>query len=134
MSAITAEHPNARRMLDVVDAVARGDVMAALAHFPHDVVWYWPADRAEDRVYRGHDSLRRFFGRLQERSEGTMTPRAEAVLASDEHVVIFLRITAERGDERLDVRVAHFAAVGADGFAQNWFLPNDVSAWNAFFG
>jgi ketosteroid isomerase-like protein len=132
---VTTEHPNAVRMRDVAEAVARGDVEHALEQFPDDVVWYWPADRVEDREYRGRDGLMQFFGRLQERSNGTMRPAVEQVLGSDEHVVIFLRITAERGVERLDTLVAHFVTVGPDGgFVRNWFLPSDAAAWNAFFG
>jgi ketosteroid isomerase-like protein len=130
---MTAEHPNARRMREVAQAVARGDVATAMQHFPDDVVWYWPADKKADRVYRGRDGLQRFFGRLMERSAGTMRPIVVDVLGSDRHVVIFLRVTATRGSERLDVLVAHFATVTASGFERNWFLPSDAAAWNRFF-
>ena len=118
-------------MREVPEAVARGDITASMEKFPEDVVWYAPAG---ERVYRGHDGLGRFFGHLQERSNGTMRPAVEEVLGSDRHVVAFLRITAERDDDRLDVLVAHFATVGPDGFARNWFLPSDLAAWNRFFG
>ena len=120
MSAATSDHPSARRMRQVAESVAAGDVAGALAHFPAGVVWYWPAERKEDRVYRGHEGLMQFFGRLAERSNGTMRPEVEDVLGSDRHW--------------LDVLVAHFATVGADGFERNWFLPSDVAAWNRFFG
>jgi ketosteroid isomerase-like protein len=132
MSTTTTEHPNGLRMVQVVEAVQRGDVAAALEHFPQDVVWYSPV--GEERTYRGHDGLERFFGRLFERSNGTMRPEVDDVLASDERVVIFLNITAARDDEKLDVTVAHFATVGPEGFARNWFLPDDVAAWKRFFG
>ena len=118
-------------MREVPEAVARGDISAAMEKFPEDVVWYAPAG---ERVYHGHDGLGRFFGHLQERSNGTMRPEVEEVLGSDRHVVVFLRITAERDDDRLDVLVAHFATVGPGGFARNWFLPSDLAAWNRFFG
>jgi hypothetical protein len=52
----------------------------------------------------------------------------------DDHVVIFLHITASRAGDELDVTVAHFATVGPDGFERNWFLPDDLAAWNRFFG
>jgi hypothetical protein len=87
-----------------------------------------------DGVYRGRDGLQRFFGRLAERSNGTMRPNVDDVLATDDHVVIFLRVTAQRDGDELDVTVAHFATVDANGFPRNWFLPDDVSAWNRFFG
>jgi ketosteroid isomerase-like protein len=130
----TTEHTNARRMREVAEAVARGDIAAALEQFPKDVVWYSPAENKGERVYRGHDGLARFFGRLHERSNGTMRPEVEDVLGSDEHVVIFLRITAARDDQRLDVHVAHFATVAAKGFTRNWFLPSNTAAWARFFG
>jgi uncharacterized protein len=133
MSVSATEHPNGTRMREVTEAVTAGDVAAALARFSPDLVWHVPGGSSLDRVYEGHEGLGRFFGTLMERSNGTLRPQAEDVLASDDHVVIFLHITAEREDAELDVRVAHFAAVGADGFTRNWFLPDDVGAWNRFF-
>jgi hypothetical protein len=127
------EHANARRMRDVVGSVARGDIVAALQQFPEDVVWFSPSWRQEDRVHHCRDGLMRFFGRLQERSNETMAAAVVDVLGSDNHVVIFLRVTATRGDKQLDVLVAHFATVSPSGFARNWFLPSDVAAWNRFF-
>jgi len=134
MSGPTTEHPSAVQMRDVPEAVVRGDISAVLEKFPEDVVWYSPAADPAKRVYRGRDGLARFFGQLQERSNGTMKPEVEEVLGSDRHVIAFLRITAERDDDRLDVLVAHFATVGPGGFVRNWFLPSDTSAWNRFFG
>ena len=134
MSVPATEHPSAVQMRDVPDAVVRGDISAALEKFPEDVVWYSPAADPANRVYRGRDGLARFIAQLQERSNGTMRPEVEEVLGSDDHVVAFLHITAERDDDRLDVLVAHFATVGPSGFARNWFLPSDTSAWNRFFG
>jgi ketosteroid isomerase-like protein len=133
MNTTATEHPNAQRMRDVTEAVTSGDVGAALERFSPDLVWYVPGGSSLDRVYHGHEGLRRFFGTFMERSRGTLSPRAEHVLASDDHVVIFLHITAQGDGADLDVRVAHFAAVGADGFTRNWFLPDDVGAWNRFF-
>jgi ketosteroid isomerase-like protein len=120
-------------MRTVVESVADGDVTAALGAFADDVVWFAPASRREDRIYRGRDGLIRFFGRLHERSNGTIKAAVVDVLGSDNHVVIFLRVTATRDDKHLDVLVAHFATVGAQGFVRNWFLPSDVAAWNRFF-
>jgi ketosteroid isomerase-like protein len=134
MSVPDAEHPSAVQMRDVPEAVLRGDISAALEKFPEDVVWYSPAADPAKCVYRGRDGLARFFAQLQERSNGTIRPEVEEVLGSDDHVVAFVHITAERGDDRLDVLVAHFATVGPGGFARNWFLPSDTSAWNRFFG
>jgi hypothetical protein len=127
------EHENAGRMRKVVGAITRSDVAAALREFPEDVVLFSPSWRQEDRVHHGRDGLTSFFARLQDRSNGTMAAAVVDVLGSDNHVVVFLRVTATRGQERLDVLVAHFATATAHGFARNWFLPSDVAAWNRFF-
>lgn len=134
MTVPVTEHPSAVQMRAVPEAVVRGDIAAVLENFPEDVVWYSPAADPAERVYRGRDGLASFFGQLLERSNGTMKPEVEEVLGSDDHVVAFLRITAERDGDRLDVLVAHFATVGPGGFARNWFLPSDSAAWNRFFG
>jgi ketosteroid isomerase-like protein len=133
MSEVATEHPNAARMREVTEAVTAGDIAGALARFADDVVWFVPGGSSLDRVYRGRSGLQRFFATLLERSEGSLIPRAVDVLASDDHVVVFLHITAQRDDAELNVMLAHFAAVGPDGFTRNWFLPDDVAAWNRFF-
>jgi ketosteroid isomerase-like protein len=133
MSTTATDHPNAQRMREVTEAVTAGNVAVALERFSPDLVWYVPAGSSLERVYRGRDGLQRFFGTLIQRSNGTLRPRAEDVVASEDHVVIFLRITAQRDDVDLNVRVAHFAAVGPDGLTRNWFLPDDMEAWNRFF-
>lgn len=133
MTSIATDHLNAQRMREVTEAVTAGNVAAALERFSEDLVWFVPGGSSLDRVYRGRDGLQRFFGALIERSNGTLVPKAVDALASDDHVVIFLRITAQREDADLNVLVAHFATVGPDGFTRNWFLPDDVGAWNRFF-
>ena len=133
MSDVATGHPNAARMRGVTEAVAAGDVARALEPFSDDLVWFVPGGSSLDRVYRGRAGLQQFFGSLLERSNGSLIPRAVDVLASDDHVVVFLHITAQRDDAELNVMVAHFAAVGPDGFTRNWFLPDDVAAWNRFF-
>jgi ketosteroid isomerase-like protein len=133
MTSIATDHPNGQRMREVTEAVTAGDIAGALERFSEELVWFVPGGSSLDRVYRGRSGLQQFFGTLLERSNGTLVPEAVDVLASDDHVVIFLRITAQRDGADLNVLVAHFAAVGPDGFTRNWFLPDDVAAWNRFF-
>jgi ketosteroid isomerase-like protein len=127
------DHPNAQRMREVAEAVTSGDVAGALERFSDDLVWFVPGGSALDRVYRGRDGLQQFFASLIQKSNGTLSPQTVDALASDDHVVIFLRITAERDGADLNVLVAHFATVGPDGFTRNWFLPDDLESWNRFF-
>src|SRR4029453_5952386 len=106
---VIAEHPNAHRMRQATEGFTAGDLERVLAVFPEDVVWYSPGKGRLAGTYRGRADLERVFRTMYERSGGAIRAEAEDVLASDDHVVVFLRITAQREDARLDVQVAHFA-------------------------
>ena len=123
MSGPTTEHPSAVQMREVPEAVARGDISAALEKFPEDVVWYSPAVDPAERVYRGRDGLASFFGRLHERSNGTMTLEVEEVLGSDRPRRRLPSHHRGARRRRLDVLVAHFATVGPQGFAAQLVSP-----------
>ena len=128
------EHPNATRMRRTVDALMSGDIPRLLEGFADDVVWYAPGDTPLSGTFRGHDGIARFFSGLNEASGGSMNIQVDDVLAGDRYVTIFLDITAERHDERLNVVVALFASVDGQGrWDRCWFLPDKLAEWNRFF-
>jgi uncharacterized protein len=128
------EHANAARMRQAPEAVSAGDIPRALELFSEDLVWQVPGKSPIAGTYTGREGLQRFFGSLFERSAGTLKVETDDALGSDDHVVIFLRVTARPDGTPLDVTVAHFATVDAEGrFQRNWFLPDDIAAWDRFF-
>ena len=120
-------------MRQAAESFTTGDLPRILGQFPEDVVWYSPGKSALAGTFRGKQSLEGFFRARYERGGSTIRVDVKDVLASDGHVVIFLRMTAERKGARLNALVAHFATVGPRGFARNWFLPDNVPAWDRFF-
>ena len=75
-----------------------------------------------------------FFERLQSLGGESFTVTPVEVLANDEHLVLFLRFTAERGGESLDVTVAGFHSDHRpDGWGRCTFLPDDMATFDSFF-
>ena len=55
----------------------------------------------------------------------------EAILASDRHVMAFLRAVCQRGDKHLDAVFVFAFKVGPDGRWQElWFLPDNQAAFD----
>ena len=128
------EHPNATRMRRTVNAFMSGDITALLGEFAEDVVWYAPGDPPVSGTFRGREGIMRFLSGLNEASAGSMSVKVDDVLASDRYVTIFLDITAERHDDRLNVVVAQFASVDVQGLWDRcWFLPDKLAEWDRFF-
>ena len=75
-----------------------------------------------------------WFGKIREFAGDTIDVEPVDVLADDEHLTIFLHITAKRDDQVLDVEVANAFRVDPDGrWKESWYLPNDQAAWDRFF-
>lgn len=130
-----AEHPNAARMRAAAAAAQVGDLATFLGAFSPSCTWRVPGDSTLSGVLNGHEGIERFFGRLFERTGGNPEIETEAVLGSDDHAVVFLRLRPNTPDGPIDTRIAHFASVGPDGrFDKNWFLPSDLSMFDRCFG
>ena len=56
------------------------------------------------------------------------------ILANDEHVALFLRVTGERNGKRLDIEMAEAMDVGADGLWTAFFaMADDQQAVDEFW-
>ncbi len=51
------------------------------------------------------------------------------MLANDQHLALFLRITARVNEETLDMKIANAFRIGPDGrWKDSWFLSDDQTA------
>jgi len=83
---------------------------------------------------QGKDEVAGWFGKIREFAGDTIDVEPVDVLVDDEHLSIFLDITAKRDDQVLDVEVANAFRVDPDGrWKESWYLPNDQAAWDRFF-
>jgi ketosteroid isomerase-like protein len=129
-----ADHPNAMRMRRAVEKFMARDMEGFLANFADDVVWRTGGDNALTGVRRGKDEVARWFRTWDEKTGGSHMIEPVDVLADDQHLVVFLRIKAEREGTSLNVIVANAFRIGSDGrFTESWWLPDDQSAVDRFF-
>ena len=127
-----AEHPNAIAVRRSFEAWNSGDLDVIREYFTDDIVLHFAGNNAMSGTYRGRDRVMDALGRA---SQG-WGPNAEleTILASDDHVIAFVRVTSERDGKTLDVVVAQAVKVNAEGKAtEAWFLPNDQGGYDRFF-
>ena len=126
------EHPNAVAARRSYAASNSGDLDVIREYFTDDAVLHLAGDNAMSGTYRGRDTVMDAIARA---SQGWgMHSELEALLASDDHVIAFVRVTSERDGKTLDVVVAQAVKVNAEGKAtEAWFLPNDQGGYDRFF-
>jgi uncharacterized protein len=126
------EHPHAARVRQGFEAWNTGDIASYKEAFSDDVVLHFAGNNRVSGTYRGVDAV---VDALQRANEGG-GPQAEveAVLASDQHVMIFFRATGEHGGTSLDVVLAEAMKLDTAGkVTEVWFLANDQAAYDAFW-
>jgi ketosteroid isomerase-like protein len=129
-----ADHPNALRMRRAVERFMARDMEGFLANFADDVVWRTGGDNELTGVRRGKDELVTWFRTWDEKTGGSHVIEPVDVLADDRHLVVFLRIKAEREGASLNVKVANAFRLGPDGsFKESWWLADDQASVDRFF-
>ena len=126
------EHPNAATARRCAEAWNSGRLDVFREYLSDDAVLHLAGDNAMSGTYRGRDGVMDAIARA---SQGWgMHSELEALLASDDHVIAFVRVTSERDGKTLDVVVAQAVKVNAEGKAtEAWFLPNDQGGYDRFF-
>jgi ketosteroid isomerase-like protein len=128
------DHPNALRMREAVNQFMAGDMESFLSGFAEDIVWRTGGNNALAGTYRGRGELARWFETWNDWTGGTHRITPVDVLADDDHLVLFLHISAQRDGETLDVEVANAFRVDAEGrWKESWWLADDQAAVDSFF-
>jgi uncharacterized protein len=129
-----ADHPNAVRMRQAVDAFMTGDMDSFLSTFADDIVWRVGGANALSGTHRGKEDIAAWFAKLRELSGGTLRVEPLDAVADDDHLAIFLHITGHKNGKSLDVKVVNAFRVDPDGrWKESWYAPDDQTAWDRFF-
>ncbi|HET8582467.1 MAG TPA: nuclear transport factor 2 family protein [Jatrophihabitans sp.] len=125
---------NADALRTGYEAFANGDLDTVAKLFDPNIRWHIAGRSQLAGTYTGHEEVFGFFGKLMELSGGTFGIEIHDMLASDDHVVVLARETAQRGDARLDSNEVHVWHV-TDGVATEfWGCPEDGYAIDEFWG
>ena len=126
------EHPNAVMVRRSFAAWNSGDLDVIREYVTDDAVYHFAGNNPMSGTYRGLEAVKDALATVSQ--GGGPHAELEALLASDDHVIAFVRVTSERDGETLDVVVAQAVKVNAEGKAtEAWFLPNDQRGYDRFF-
>ncbi len=126
-------HPNEELARKGYEAFAAGELDFVREHFAEDIVWHLPGRNPLAGDYRGIDEVFALFARNVELTEGSFRLEVHDVLANDEHAVVLVRATGNRGGRRLDDRQSHVFHVRDGKVTEFWGHPGDQYAVDEFW-
>jgi uncharacterized protein len=89
-------HPNADLLAAQIEALARGDIVAAMSFYTDDVVFHYPGRNPLSRDYRGKGEVLALLSKVMQITNGAFRPEVHDILASDDHVAALVTVRAER--------------------------------------
>lgn len=114
-------------------ALATGDLAGAAAHLAPDVALHVPGTHDLAGTHRGLDGLLAFIEGTRARTDDGETIEVLDVLAGTRGTAVHCRVTATRGERRLDNSTVHLLRI-RDGRVAEIHLHNfDGSAVDAFW-
>ena len=96
-----------------------GGVEAFLRYLDADVEWHPPAESLEPGIYRGHDGVRDYAGRLGEIFEERRVEPLEVIDVDEDHVIAVIRIIGRSESSGMEINAdwAWLITVGANSKA-----------------
>jgi hypothetical protein len=127
-------HPNVARLEAFLSAYADHDAERIGAALSEDAVWHVGGTHRLSGDYRGRDAVLEYFDRVGKETSGTLRLEPIEMMANDERAAAFLRVTADRADQRLDVTMAEaFQFDGQGRIREFWAHATDQDAINRFW-
>jgi ketosteroid isomerase-like protein len=117
-------------------AMRRRRPMTMLRLAAPDMLLSLPADSARvgPRESRGPAELVRTAGRIMRASRGTLKVEPHSFTREGGRVIVPVRATARRGEERLDLELTFSFLVRDGKVAELLESTDDLDAWHAFWG
>jgi uncharacterized protein len=129
-----SEHPGVARARQYLSTFQQGDFDSLEDFFTDDVLWHVGGNHGLSGDYRGKESLFGYFRKVNEITGGGIKLDPEAIMASDRHVAMFLRVTGARDGRQLDVSMAEMVKVHPDGrWSEFWAMADDQDAVDRFW-
>jgi ketosteroid isomerase-like protein len=127
------EHGNVQRLREGYEAFAKGDLAALREFFADDILWHVPGDSPISGDYKGYDEVMGFFGRIMQETNGTLRNDVHDMLANDEHAVVLVDTSAQRGDKTLKARAAHVMHIKDGKITEFWNFTEDSTVFSDFW-
>ncbi len=126
------DHPNVEIVERAWQAVAEADIETLEALWPPDIVWHVTTDNPWTGDHVGRAAVLDYLADVGDAGEA-YEARIEDILASDDRVLIVSRVTARRGDRKIDTQQCMLARIEDDMIVEVWTLPLDPAAFAGFW-
>lgn len=129
------ENANVTTLREFLEAYADRDADRIAAALTDDAVWHVGGTHRLSGDYRGKTAILEYFQQVGAETGGTLELQNTELLANDRRGAAFLRVTATRGDQELDVAMAEAFQFDEDGrIREFWAHAADQDAINRFWG
>jgi ketosteroid isomerase-like protein len=127
-------HPNRERLQAFLDAYGAKDRDLVGEALAAEAVWHVGGTHRFSGDYRGREAILDYFERTSAETAQSLRLEPVELMADDGHGAAFLRVTAARGDRRLDVTMAEAFRFDEDGrITEFWAHATDQAAIDAFW-
>jgi ketosteroid isomerase-like protein len=127
-------HPNVQRLTEFLDAYAAGNQEVIRDALAEEAVWHVGGTHRFSGDYRGQGDILDYFERVGAETAGTLRLDPIELLADDQRGAAFLRVTAERADQSLDVTMAEAFQFDDGGrIKEFWAHATDQDAVDRFW-
>jgi ketosteroid isomerase-like protein len=126
------DHPHAKLARDLWRAVSSADVPAVERLSTDDLTWHASGRGPRSGTIRGREAVLDYLARIGEDAD-RFDSQLEDVLVGDLFTAVMYRVTARRGDRKLDTGFVGILRIEADQLAEIWSVPRDQLAVDAFW-
>ncbi len=122
------------RARESIELVQKGEFDKLRDYYTDDIVWHVGGNHPLSGDYQGKEELIGYFEQVRSQTGGTLTIEPESILAGDQHVGMFTRVTAQRDGRSFDALLAQVFRVAPDGrWCEYWALADDQDAVDRFW-
>jgi ketosteroid isomerase-like protein len=127
-------HPNRERLQAFLDAYGAKDRDLVGEALAGEAVWHVGGTHPFSGDYRGREAILDYFERTAAETAQSLRLEPVELMANDRYGAAFLRVTAARGEKRLDVTMAEAFRFDEDGrITEFWAHATDQAAIDAFW-
>jgi hypothetical protein len=127
-------HPNVERLQAFLDAYGANDADGIRRALAPDAVWHVGGTHGFSGDYRGQDAILEYFGRVGSETTGSLRLEPLELMANEQRGAAFMRVTADRGAQHLDVTMAEAFQFDDQGrIREFWAHATDQGAVDRFW-
>jgi len=126
-------HPNADLLAAHLDALAGGDIAAAMSFYSDEVLFHYPGRNPLSGEYRGKDQVLGLMGKVMALTKGSFHPEVHDILASDNHVAALVTVRAVRDGRAVEWTSVDLFHIRDGKLSEHWVHEVDQDTVDRFW-